>query len=91
MSLGGGYCVCFLTHSRHVSGVAPTESSPGALFSPVFVRTSFHVPLSLLVLVIYVSVVSLISFSSRSSFFRVVFHSISSPILANGSIFLFVL
>jgi len=56
----------------------------------VFVRISFHVPLSYLVLVIDVSVVSLISFSSRSSFFRVLFHCISSPILANGSIFLFV-
>ena len=55
----------------------------------MFVRISFHVLLSYLVLVIYVFVVSLTSFSSRSPFFRVLFHSISSPILANGSFFLF--
>ena len=88
MSLGEGYRVSVLTHSRHVSGVAPAQSSPGALFSPVFVRMFLY--LISLLLFNYVSVVSLISFSSRSSFFRVLFHCISSPILANGSNFLFV-
>ena len=89
MVLGEGYRVHFLTQSRHDSCVAPAESSPGTLVSLVFIRISFIVSLSYRVLVSYicVSIVSLINFRSRSSFFSVSFHSISSPILASGSVF----
>ena len=90
MVLRESYCVHFLTQSRHDSCVAPAESSPGTLFSAlVLIRISFIVYLSYRVLVSYicVSIVSLINFRSRSSFFSVSFHSISSPILASGSVF----
>ena len=54
MVLGEGYRVHFLTQSRHDSGVAPAYSSPGTLFSLVFIRISFIVSLSYRVLVIYI-------------------------------------
>ena len=89
MVLGEGYCVIFfyLVSARWRRDACLVESGYSIL-SCVYIRTSFKVSVSYLALVVCVSVFSLINFRSSSSFSSVSFNSISSPILANGSIFL---